>query len=106
MVYPTTRLGRVIQLEDIDHVWSVYQTLHTRPYQATLTEIHDIKHPAFTLFADGRKHLALGIRTDADDRTERCAVVLDELDRVFLLFPEFDVTVEGCCDEEVCSEEG
>lgn len=66
-----------------------------------LTKVDHVKDTAFSPFRHCRKHLALMVGRDGNDRVQRCPVVLDEFDTVRLLFPELDVSIDRGRDNKV-----
>lgn len=59
------------------------------------TKVDDIEHLCAPVLRDAREELPVRARGDGDDGREVRAVVLHELDPLFLLLPELEVPVDG-----------
>lgn len=103
-MYPAACFRRVWEFEDIYHVytricleWSCKRDIREH------TKVDDIEHPSFTTLRDCGKQLPVVADTHANNGLEGCTVVFDKLNTLLLLFPKFQMAVNGCCDEKVCS---
>lgn len=67
------------------------------------TKIDDVKHLASPILCNTCKDHSICTSRHAYDRWKMCMVMLDEFDADFLLFPQFQMSIDRCSYNKVCS---
>jgi len=65
------------------------------------TKVDDVKHLACAVFSNASEHRTVRTRRHAYYGHEVGVVVLDKLNAALHLFPEFEVAINGGCDDEI-----
>lgn len=68
------------------------------------TKVYYIENLRCSVLRDAREQLAICACRDTDYRSKVRTIVLNELDALLLLLPQFELAVNRCCQQEVGSE--